>query len=138
MKVADNMKKLFFIVIIGSLSTSSFAQRLKSSDDALDKKVLSVQVEGASLATLEMEKELELDYLQQKQVEILNKALYQQLLTVGEKFSEDNLKQARTKRSIQLENDKALKRILTEQQLKKYLELEGRQHATHLSELDDN
>lgn len=138
MKAADDMKKLFLIIVISSLATSSFAQRLKAADDALDKKVLNVQVEGASLATLEMEKELKLNHAQQQQVELLNKVLYEQLLTAGEKFGDNMLKQARTIRSIQLENDKALKRILTEEQLKKYLELEGRQHATHLSELDEN
>lgn len=132
------MKRFLLIIMIGCLATSSFAQRLKKSDDALDKKVLAVEVEGAKLATLEMEKELNLNSEQQQEVEVLNKVLYEQLLTAGNTFGSNMLQQASMVRNIQLQNDKALKRILTEEQLKKYLELEGRQHATHLSELEDH
>lgn len=136
-KGSDIMKKLLLTLMISFLVTGSYAQRLKSADDALDRKVLEVQVEGASLATLEMEKELKLNLEQQRKVELLNKVLYEQLLTAKEKFGNNMLQQASTIRSIQLRNDKALKLILTEEQLKKYLELEGREHSTHLSELDE-
>lgn len=132
------MKKILLLFAVVFIATGSYAQRLKITDDMLDKKVLAVNVEGASLATLEMEKELSLDQLQQQEVEMLNKVLYDQLLTAKEKFSDNSLKQAITIRNLQLENDKALRRILSEEQLNKYLELEGRQHASHLSELEDH
>ena len=132
------MKKLLLVGALCLCFTGSFAQRIKNSDDALDKKVLAVDVEGARMATLEMQKELSLDEQQQQEVELLNEALHQQLLTVKEKFSNDYQKQASTIRTLHLENDKALMRILSEQQLRKYLELEGRQHAYHISELDNN
>lgn len=118
------------------LTLSGYAQRSKATDDVLDKKVLSVKVEGPELVTLEMGKELSLNEDQQKEVELLNKVLYEQMLTAKERFSDSFLQHATTVRVLQLQNDKALKRVLTEEQLKKYLELEGRQHASYLSELD--
>ena len=132
------MKKILLLAAFSLCVTGSFAQKLKLTDDALDKKVLAVNVEGANLATIEMEKELSLNQVQQQEVEMLNKVLYNQLFSVKEANSEDEYKQAVAIRKIQLENDKALKRVLTEQQLKKYLELEGRQYANQLSELDEN
>lgn len=132
------MKKLLLLSALSLCFTGSFAQKTKASDDALDKKVLAVNIEGAHLATLEMEKELRLNQEQQLEVQELNAMLYQQLLTVKDKSGADKKEQLIALRNIHIENDKALKRILTEQQLKRYLELEGREHMNHLSELDNN
>jgi len=131
------MKYILLLCSFSLCISSGYAQKNKASDDALDKKVLAVNIEGASLATLEMERELSLDLGQQQEVQLLNDSLYRQLMLTREKFSHDSQLQAAALRSIHIESDKALKRILTENQLKKYLELEGREHADHLSELDN-
>jgi hypothetical protein len=112
------------------------AQRLRDTDDHLDKQVLAVAVTGPQMAIMEMERELKLTKEQLAQVEQLNENRFQ-LMAEAEATIEDPLKLQRQYRDIQVKLDKVLANILTESQLKHYLELEGRQNIQFLSGKED-
>ncbi|MER2998228.1 hypothetical protein [Pontibacter populi] len=129
------MKIYILTLALGLLTTAGFAQRITKGDEGLDKKVLEVQVTGPALLTLEMERELQLTAPQREEVKQLNEQRYQQLLE-----TEKTATAGATDKLIQkvhLQNDKALTRVLSSEQFRKFLELEGRQHAQHLSELEN-
>ncbi|WP_162426224.1 hypothetical protein [Pontibacter pudoricolor] len=130
------MKTYILTLALGLITTAGFAQRITKGDDGLDKKVLEVQVTGPALLTLEMERELQLTAQQQQEVKQLNELRYQQLLETEKTataVSNDQMIQ-----KVHLQNDKALTKVLSSEQLRRFLELEGRQHAQHLSELDNH
>jgi hypothetical protein len=112
------------------------AQRLRDTDDHLDKQVLAVAVTGPQMALMEMERELKLTKEQLAQVEQLNENRFQ-LMMEAEAATEDPMKLQRQYRDIQVKLDKVLANILTESQLKHYLELEGRQNIQFLSGKED-
>ncbi|NEM97881.1 hypothetical protein [Pontibacter burrus] len=126
------MKLSILIFVLGLATTTAFAQRITKADDGLDKKVLAVDVTGPALLTLEMVQELKLTTEQQQEVMQLNRQRYEQL-------QESELTDLRTRQlavqKVHLNNDKALMKILTPEQVQRFLELEGRQNMLHLSEL---
>ena len=126
------MKLSILVFVLGITSTTAFAQRFTKADDGLDKKVLAVDVTGPALLTLEMVQELKLTAEQQKEVMQLNRQRYEQL-------QESEVTDLRTRQlavqKVHLHNDKALMKILTPEQVQRFLELEGRQNMLHLSEL---
>ncbi|WP_299985743.1 hypothetical protein [uncultured Pontibacter sp.] len=127
------MKRIIPILIILGLTLSTAqAQRLKESDDDLDKKVLAINLTGPQMAILEMKRELNLSEEQLMQVELLHEERYQRMAE-AEMNLEDPLKLQRTYREIQIQLDKVMAGILTEKQLKQFLELEGRQHVNLLT-----
>ena len=126
------MKIYTIILALSLISTAGFSQRITKGDDSLDKKVLAVDVAGPALLTLEMVKELQLTLPQQQEVEELNKLRYEQL-QASEQTT--NFRHDVALQQVHLQNDKALKQVLTSDQLKRFLELEGRQNAQQLSEL---
>lgn len=129
------MKIHILTLAIGLITTAGFAQRITKGDDSLDKKVLDVQVTGPALLTLEMERELQLTIPQRVEVKQLNEQRYQQLLET-EKAAvagpNDKIIQ-----KVHLQNDKALTKVLSSEQFRRFLELEGRQHAQQLTERDN-
>lgn len=127
------MKIYTLILALSLIATTAFSQRIAKGDDSLDKKVLAVDVAGPALLTLEMAKELQLTLPQLKEVEELNKQRYEQLQ--ASELTAD-LRHDVALQKVHLQNDKALKQVLTSDQLKRFLELEGRQNAQQLSELD--
>jgi hypothetical protein len=130
------MKTYILTLALGLITTAGFTQRITKGDDGLDKKVLEVQVTGPALLTLEMERELQLTAQQQQEVKQLNELRYQQLLETEKTASAVSSDQMIQK--VHLQNDKALTKVLSSEQLRRFLELEGRQHAQHLSELDNH
>ncbi|HEY4650700.1 MAG TPA: hypothetical protein VIG72_04765 [Pontibacter sp.] len=126
--------KLFILILTASLvTTTGFSQRFTKSDDSLDKKVLAVEVTGPSLLTLEMARELQLTEPQQKEVQQLNEQHYEQLQVTQQNTEPDKYLALQ---KVHLQHDKALSKVLSAAQLQRFLELEGRQHLLHLSELD--
>ncbi len=111
------------MVLIGS---ASYAQRLHTTDDGLDLVVLSMELDGAAMASMEMKQELSLTEEQFDQVAQLNNSRYQQLQQAEASFSNDPLSRSREFRNIQLKNDLSLKSMLTPKQLRDYQRLEGR------------
>ena len=128
------MKLYILTMALGLITTAGFAQRITKGDDSLDKKVLEVQVTGPELLTLEMERELQLTAPQREEVKQLNEQRYQQLLET-EKTAVAGNNQLIQK--VHLQNDKALTKVLSSEQLRRFLELEGRQHAQQLTELEN-
>lgn len=127
------MKRIIpILIILGFTFNTAHAQRLKETDDDLDKKVLAISLTGPQMAILEMKRELNLSEEQLMQVELLHEERYQRMAE-AEMNLEDPLKLQRTYREIQIQLDKVMAGILTEKQLKQFLELEGRQHVNLLT-----
>ncbi|MDO6392216.1 hypothetical protein Q4E40_18925 [Pontibacter sp. BT731] len=127
------MKRIIpFLIILGLTFNTAYAQRLTETDDELDKKVLAISLSGPQMALLEMKRELNLSDEQMKQVELLHEERYQ-LMSEAELIQEDPIELQRTFREIQMQHDKVMAGILSEKQLKHFLELEGRQHVNMLT-----
>lgn len=129
------MKIYILTLALGLITVTGFSQRITKGDDSLDKKVLAVDVTGPALLTLEMARELQLTQTQQQEVMQLNEQRYKQLLETEQTAmngGDGNVQK------VHLQNDRALTKILTAEQLRRFLELEGRQHALQLTERDDN
>lgn len=121
------MKRLLLLSILFTFCASiAYAQRLKETDDMLDKQVLAVSLSGPQMALLEMKRELNLTDDQLTQVEKLHEERYQRMVEAESQHT-DQLDLQLQYKSIQLKLDKILAEILTERQLMHYLELEGRQ-----------
>ena len=132
------MKKLLSILVcvlfLGIANVQ--AQLIRETDERLDKLVLAVEVTGPQMLSLEMKQELKLSPEQYARIEVLNEQHYRQLADAEMNLTDPILKQ-RKYRDISLELDKALSSILNEQQLKHFLELEGRQNVSYLSGADE-
>lgn len=122
------------MLLIGS---ASYAQRLHVTDDALDIAVLSMEVDGPAMASMEMRQELNLTEEQYTQVAQLNQSRYQQLQQAEVTFAHDPSMRNREFINIHSKNDKELKAVLTPQQLREYQELEGRMHLQMISEKEE-
>ncbi|MBF9254761.1 hypothetical protein I2I11_15760 [Pontibacter sp. 172403-2] len=130
------MKKIILTTAICLTQIATFSQGLHVTDDKLDKQVLAVSLNGPAMATVEMQKELLLDDAQYVQVTQLNQDRYEQLEKAADTFAQDPIQRSRAMRDINLENDKALRQVLTQTQLRYFLELEGRQNARFVTEND--
>lgn len=128
------MKIYILILALGLVSTTGFSQRLTKGDDSLDKKVLAVEVTGPELLTREMVQELKLTVPQQEEVRQLNEQRYQQLLQTEQTATANDA----VIQKVHLQNDRALTKVLSSEQLRRFLELEGRQNASQLSELKNH
>lgn len=128
------MKIYILILALGLVSTTGFSQRLTKGDDSLDKKVLAVEVTGPELLTREMVQELKLTVPQQDEVRQLNEQRYQQLLQTEQTATATDA----VIQKVHLQNDRALTKVLSSEQLRRFLELEGRQNASQLSELKNH
>lgn len=127
------MKKILpLIIVLVFCAGIAQAQRTREADDMLDKQVLLVELTGPQMAMLEMQRELKLTEEQVLQLEKLNEDRYQ-YMTEAESTYDDPLQLQLKFREIHVALDKVMASILTEQQLKHYLELEGRQHVLYLS-----
>ncbi|PVY40828.1 hypothetical protein C8E01_106170 [Pontibacter virosus] len=120
------------MIILGLTISTTQAQRLKETDDELDKKVLAISLSGPQMAILEMKRELNLSEEQLMQIELLHEERYQ-LMSEAESKQDDPLQLQRAYREIQVKHDKVMAGILDEKQLKHFLELEGRQHINLLT-----
>lgn len=98
--------------------------------------VLAVELTGPEMLTLEMKQELKLSEAQFAEIELLNEQHYQHMSEVEAAFL-DPLERQKKYREMSLQLDKALTTILSEQQLKHFLELEGRQFVRYLSEAEE-
>ena len=98
----------------------------------MDKQVLSVELTGPQMVMLEMKRELKLTETQILQLEKLNEDRFQ-YMSEAESSYDDPLQLQLKFREIHISLDNLMANILTEQQMKHYLELEGRQHVRYLS-----
>lgn len=130
------MKKVILTTVICLMQIATFSQGLHVTDDRLDKQVLAINLNGPAMSTVEMQRELLLNDAQYTQVTQMNQARYEQLEKAEISFAQDPIQRSRAMRDINLENDKALRQVLTQEQLHHFLELEGRQNARFVSEND--
>ena len=131
------MKKNLLLLITLLLSTAGYAQHMSLTDDGLDEVVLAVDIDGPAMANLEMKQVLQLDPEQYSQVERLNEARYQKMLEAEQLYAQNEVQRSKTFRSIATETDQTLKLVLDEQQMRRYLELEGRFNTQFVSENEE-
>ncbi|WP_187262322.1 hypothetical protein [Pontibacter beigongshangensis] len=127
------MKKYILAGLFGLITISGFGQQLKVTDDRLDKAVLSVNLEGYEMASIEMKQELNLTQEQYAQVEQLNKERYQQLIQAQMVERPEEVQKIYYR--IKTSTDNALAGILSEDQLQNYLELEGQQQKSYMTDM---
>ncbi|WP_299761862.1 hypothetical protein [uncultured Pontibacter sp.] len=120
------MKRYLLVLVLTLIGAASQAQGLGATDDGLDLVVLSMDLDGPAMASMEMKQELSLTEEQLRQVAQLNMSRYQQLQRAEANFTNDLLSRSREFRNIQFDNDQNLKGILSPQQLRSYQKLEGR------------
>jgi len=131
------MKKVIVFAIAMLMASVSYGQHMRMADAALDKRVLAVSVEGAALATLEMQTELELKAEQLARIEQLNQERYNQIQELDALYKDEPLLRSKALYSLHLKNDKALENMLTSEQLRHYLELEGRANLSYVCEQEE-
>lgn len=128
------MKNTLLILFFLALGTTGFAQGMKVTDDNLDKVVLAVELDGVGMANLEMKQELNLSEEQYAKVERANEQRFLKLAEAEQTYAPNDVLRSTSLRKIHVSSDQALKEVLNEQQLRKYLELEGRFHMQLISE----
>ncbi|RAU81996.1 hypothetical protein [Pontibacter arcticus] len=131
------MKHILLISLALLFATAGSAQGLKVTDDGLDKMVLAVELDGVQMANLEMKEELKLDHNQLAQIAELNVAKYKLIEEAEQEFSSDPILLSKTIYRIKMETDKAFTSVLSDNQLRQYLELEGRNNIRFVSESDE-
>lgn len=131
------MKKNLLLLILLVTGSASYAQHMKVTDDNLDKIVLSIDLDGLAMANLEMKQELQLTSDQYSQVERLNEERFQRMLEAEQLYAQNDLLRSKTFRTIAVESDQTLKQVLDEQQMRRYLELEGRFNVQFVSENEE-
>lgn len=128
------MKKSLLILVMVLIGSASYAQRSNSSDDALDLVVLSMELDGPAMASVEMKQELNLTEKQFNEVTKLNQSRYQELQQSETSFSKNPVSRSNEFRNIQLKNDENLKGVLSAKQLREYQKLEGRLDSQLITE----
>lgn len=137
LKKLNYMRKNILLFIMLLLGTTSYAQHMGLTDDGLDKVVLAVDLDGLAMTNLEMKQVLHLTSDQYSQVERLNEARFQKMLEAEELYAQNEVLRSKTFRSIAMETDQTLKQVLDEQQMRRYLELEGRFNTQFVSEKEE-
>ena len=128
---------ILLVALAFSFCSFANAQRHKGKDDALDKRVLEVSVEGPAMATLDLQQELNLTPQQLEQVVQLNQKRYEQILAAEEQYKEDALLLSKSVYTINVETDKLLGALLDVRQLRLFLEMDGRQQLRFVSDNAD-
>ena len=132
------MKKNILLFIMLVFGSTSYAQQMSLTDDGLDKVVLTVDMDGLEMANLEMKQELQLTSEQYSQIERLNQERFQKMVEAEQLYVQNDVLRSKTFRSIAMETDQTLKQVLDEQQMRRYLELEGRFNTPFVSENEEN
>ncbi|MFD2999275.1 hypothetical protein ACFS7Z_02795 [Pontibacter toksunensis] len=128
------MKNILLILFFMALGTAGFAQALKVTDDNLDKVVLAVDLDGVGMANLEMKQELNLSEEQFTKVEQANQQRFQKLIEAEHMYAANDVLRSSSLRKIHISSDQKLKEVLSEQQMRQFLELEGRFHMQLITE----
>ncbi|GAB3196042.1 hypothetical protein ABID22_001701 [Pontibacter aydingkolensis] len=131
------MKRILLLTFAATICTFATAQRLKLTDDALDKHVLEVNINGQAMAALELQAELNLTQEQYKLAMQLNQKRYEQIAEAEEVYQADNILRSKAIYSINLEADKSIGAILDPKQLRAFLELEGQRQLRLVSDNAD-
>ncbi|MCJ8166218.1 hypothetical protein MKJ04_15325 [Pontibacter sp. E15-1] len=126
---------LFLFLLLPGMA--SYAQHLHVTDDSLDKIVLAVALDGSAMANIEMKKELALSENQYEMVERLNADRYQKMLAAEQLYAANAPERSKTLQNIVKERDQVLREILSEQQMRHLLDLEGRFNVQFVSEIKD-
>ncbi|MCC9167621.1 hypothetical protein [Pontibacter harenae] len=129
------MKPLLLLCTVFFVAFECQAQIQSVTDDNLDKKVLAVNLSGSDMLTVEMRQELLLNAEQYAQVEQLNKDRFKLLQDAESKYAHNPEMLSLAKQAVTTKCDKALESVLSEPQLRSFLELTGRQDLLLMSEI---
>ncbi|GAB3533235.1 hypothetical protein GCM10027443_18400 [Pontibacter brevis] len=128
------MKNTLLTLIFLAVGAVSFAQSVRITDDGLDKVVLATNLDGLAMANLEMKQELNLTEEQFSKVERVNEQRFLQMLEAEQVYTDNEVLRSNSLRRIHVVCDQILKEVLDEQQMRHFLELEGRFHMQLISE----
>ena len=128
------MKNTLLILFFLVLGTAGFAQGLKVTDDNLDKVVLAVELDGIAMANLEMKQELNLSEEQYAKVERANEQRFHKMIEAEQAYAANKILRSNSLRKIHISSDQELKEVLDEEQMRQFLELEGRFFMQLISE----
>ncbi|WP_299821570.1 hypothetical protein [uncultured Pontibacter sp.] len=128
------MKRIILLVLTSTICTVASAQLHRGADDALDKHVLAITVEGPALAAMDLQRELNLSQEQYEQVMELNRKRFEQVYEAEQAYSNDAQLLSKTIYTINLETNKALSTMLDPMQQRLYMELEGNQQVQFISD----
>lgn len=128
------MKNFLLILFLLAAGTVSYAQGIKPTDDKLDKVVLAVNLNGLAMANLEMKQELKLTEDQYLRVERVNEERLAKMVEAEQAYASDDVLRTNSLRKIHILCDQSLEEVLDEQQMRQFLELEGRFHMQLISE----
>jgi hypothetical protein len=131
------MKKFLLVLTILGVGTVAHAQNLRETDDALDKVVLAMNLDGLAMANLEMKQELRLTEEQYTQIERVNEQRFLKMLEAEQQYAGNEILRSKTFRMINAESDQTLKEVLDAQQMKHFLEMEGRFNVQFVSENEE-
>ncbi|MHA6248443.1 hypothetical protein ACXYMU_10930 [Pontibacter sp. CAU 1760] len=127
------MRKGLLMLGMLVLAYGTYGQQMSLTDDRLDKVLLAMQLDGVEMANLEMKQELKLSTDQCRQVEHLNAARFERMLEAEQGNKNNELLLSEAYQHIFAESDLSLKQVLSEEQMHRYLELEGRFNAQVIS-----
>ncbi|WP_162053012.1 hypothetical protein [Pontibacter pamirensis] len=128
------MKNTLLILIFLAVVTGSSAQSMGVTDDGLDKVVLAVDLDGLAMANLEMKRELKLTEDQYNKVARVNELRFTKMVEAEHTYAANDILRSNSVRKIHIQCDQTLKDVLDEQQMRQFLELEGRFHMQLMSE----
>ena len=131
------MRKNILLLLMLVFGSACYAQQMSLTDDALDNMVLTLDMDGLEMANLEMKQELQLTAEQYSQVERLNQERFQKMLEAEQLYVQNDVLRSKTFQSIATATDQTLKQVLDEQQMRRYLELEGRFNTPFVSEIEE-
>ncbi|RDV13932.1 hypothetical protein DXT99_16635 [Pontibacter diazotrophicus] len=106
-------------------------------DDGLDKVVLAVDLDGLAMANLEMKQELKLTEDQYSKVAALNELRFTKMVEAEHTYAANDVLRSNSVRKINIQCDQTLKEVLDEQQMRQFMELEGRFHMQLVSENEE-
>lgn len=131
------MKNTLLLLFFLAVGTEMSAQSLKVTDDGLDKVVLAVDLDGLAMANLEMKRELKLTEDQYSEVERVNELRFTKMWEAENSYATNDVLRVSSFRKIHTQYDQTLKEVLDEQQMRQFLELEGRFHMQLISENEE-
>lgn len=131
------MKNILLLLFFMALAAGTFAQGMSVTDDGLDKVVLAVDLDGLAMANLEMKRELKLSEDQYAKVERVNELRFAKMVEAENAYAANDVLRSNSVRKIHIQCDQTLKEVLDEEQMRQFLELEGRFHMQLVSENEE-
>lgn len=130
----STMKHILPLLVLLLASLSGYSQGMSVTDDELDLAVLSMEMDGAEMASFELKQELQLSEEQYAQVKAHYTACYTSMEQAEQQYTNQPLLRLQQIRKIKLNNDTQLRAMLNDEQLQKLYEWQGSFSQPYVSE----